>query len=48
MKNEKRHANMAWDTQSDMLYATMGAIFMLLLFSKIQDKLISTHQTNSI
>lgn len=38
----------AWDTQSDMLYASMGAIFMLLLFSKIQDKLISTHQTNSI
>jgi len=28
----------AWDTQSDMLYATMGAITMLILFSKIQDR----------
>lgn len=27
-----------WDTQSDMLFATIGAISMLLLFSKIQDK----------
>ncbi|MET0759912.1 MAG: DUF2238 domain-containing protein [Flavobacterium sp.] len=27
-----------WDTQSDMLYATIGAITGLILFSKIQDK----------
>lgn len=27
-----------WDTQSDMLYATIGAITMLLFFSKTQDK----------
>jgi len=27
-----------WDTQSDMLYATIGAISALLLFSKIHDK----------
>jgi putative membrane protein len=30
-----------WDTQSDMLYATIGAISMVLLFSKIQDKHIT-------
>jgi putative membrane protein len=30
-----------WDTQSDMLFATIGAITTLLLFSKIQDKEIS-------
>ena len=30
-----------WDTQSDMLFATIGAIFALLLFSKIQDIQIS-------
>ncbi|WP_309640984.1 DUF2238 domain-containing protein [Flavobacterium sp.] len=29
-----------WDTQSDMLFATIGAITMVLLFSKIQDKAI--------
>ena len=29
-----------WDTQSDMLYATIGAITALALFSKIQDKQI--------
>ena len=29
-----------WDTQSDMLYATIGAICMTLLFSEIQDKMI--------
>jgi putative membrane protein len=29
-----------WDTQSDMLFATIGAIFGLILFSKIQDKQI--------
>ena len=27
-----------WDTQSDMLFATIGAITGLVLFSKIQDK----------
>ena len=27
-----------WDTQSDMLFATIGAIIALLLFSKTQDK----------
>jgi putative membrane protein len=27
-----------WDTQSDMLFATIGAIVALLLFSKTQDK----------
>jgi putative membrane protein len=27
-----------WDTQSDMLFATIGACIALLLFSKIQDK----------
>ena len=30
-----------WDTQSDMLYATIGAICMLIFFSKRQDKAIS-------
>ncbi len=30
-----------WDTQSDMFCATIGAICMLLLFSKLQDKQIS-------
>jgi len=29
-----------WDTQSDMLFATIGAIMGLILFSKIQDKQI--------
>lgn len=27
-----------WDTQSDMLFATMGAVCMVVLFSKCQDK----------
>ena len=27
-----------WDTQSDMLYATIGALCMVLFFSKIHDK----------
>jgi len=27
-----------WDTQSDMLFATIGAIIALVLFSKIQDR----------
>jgi putative membrane protein len=30
-----------WDTQSDMFYATVGAISMLVLLAKIQDKNIS-------
>lgn len=29
-----------WDTQSDMLYATFGAICMIIFFSKKQDKAI--------
>jgi putative membrane protein len=29
-----------WDTQSDMLFATVGACVALLLFSKIQDRQI--------
>jgi putative membrane protein len=29
-----------WDTQSDMLFATIGAVTALLLFSKAQDKQI--------
>lgn len=29
-----------WDTQSDMLYATVGAIFMVTLFSNLQNKQI--------
>jgi putative membrane protein len=29
-----------WDTQSDMLFATIGAITALILFSKFQDKQI--------
>jgi len=27
-----------WDTQSDMLYATIGAIVAIVVLSKIQDK----------
>lgn len=30
-----------WDTQSDMFYATIGAIAMLVLLSKVQDNNIS-------
>jgi len=33
-----------WDTQSDMLFATIGAIMGLLLFSRIQDKQIQKIQ----
>lgn len=29
-----------WDTQSDMLFATIGATMMIVLFSKLQDKKI--------
>jgi len=32
----------AWDTQSDMLYASIGAIAMLLLLSKKQDQQLET------
>lgn len=32
----------AWDTQSDMLCAMLGAISSLVLFSKLQDKQINT------
>lgn len=30
-----------WDTQSDMLYASIGAISMILFMSRIQDRLIA-------
>jgi putative membrane protein len=30
-----------WDTQSDMLYATVGALCMVVFFAKIQDKAIA-------
>ena len=33
-----------WDTQSDMLFATIGAIVGLILFSRIQDKQIQKIQ----
>jgi putative membrane protein len=33
-----------WDTQSDMLYATIGAICMVTLVGKLQDKQISKMQ----
>jgi len=33
-----------WDTQSDMLFATIGAICMVVFISKIQDKLIQGMQ----
>ncbi|MBD2700311.1 DUF2238 domain-containing protein [Spirosoma sp. BT702] len=32
-----------WDTQSDMLYATIGAICFILFLSKIQDKQIQSN-----
>jgi len=34
-----------WDTQSDMLFAIIGAICMVLLLSKVQDLRISKMQT---
>ncbi|PAW94421.1 hypothetical protein CKK33_13345 [Mucilaginibacter sp. MD40] len=34
-----------WDTQSDMLFATIGAICMVILMSGIQDKAIKGLQT---
>ena len=30
-----------WDTQSDMLFATIGALTMVVVFRKVQDKAIS-------
>ncbi len=36
-----------WDTQSDMLFATIGAICMVVLLGKIQDKQISKTQASS-
>ncbi len=35
-----------WDTQSDMLYATIGAICMLVFLSKIQDKQITNSNSH--
>jgi putative membrane protein len=35
-----------WDTQSDMLYATIGAICMLVFLSKIQDKQIANSNSH--
>ncbi|ASU35105.1 DUF2238 domain-containing protein [Mucilaginibacter xinganensis] len=35
-----------WDTQSDMLFATIGAICMVIFFSKLQDRNIDTFQTS--
>ncbi|AWG22054.1 hypothetical protein FFWV33_11275 [Flavobacterium faecale] len=35
-----------WDTQSDMLFATIGAISGLLLFSKIQNKQLNLLEAN--
>mgnify|MGYP006191095261 FL=1 len=32
-----------WDTQSDMLYATIGAICMIVFLSKLHDKAIQEH-----
>lgn len=34
-----------WDTQSDMLFATIGAICMIVFMSKIQDRQIDTPKT---
>lgn len=34
-----------WDTQSDMFFATVGAICMIVLFSKIQDRRIGNITT---
>jgi putative membrane protein len=37
-----------WDTQSDMLFATIGAICMIVFFSKAQDKAISKQYCSKI
>ncbi len=34
-----------WDTQSDMLYAAIGAVCMIIFMSKIQDKQITNIKT---
>jgi len=34
-----------WDTQSDMLYAAIGAVCMIIFISKIQDKQITNIKT---
>lgn len=36
-----------WDTQSDMLYASIGAISTIILLSKLQDKKIKAHEEKS-
>ncbi len=36
-----------WDTQSDMLYAFMGALSMIILFSKIQNRQIEKIANNN-
>ena len=36
-----------WDTQSDMLYAFMGALSMIVLFSKIQNRQIEKIANNN-
>ncbi|MFC4740030.1 DUF2238 domain-containing protein [Flavobacterium ponti] len=33
-----------WDTQSDMLFATIGAICALVLFSKVQDRYLEKNE----
>lgn len=35
-----------WDTQSDMFLATLGALTMVLLFSKVQDRMIRNLDPN--
>lgn len=37
-----------WDTQSDMLYAAIGAICMIILMSRIQDRQINKKEIMSI
>ncbi|MFO0355432.1 MAG: DUF2238 domain-containing protein [Sphingobacteriaceae bacterium] len=37
-----------WDTQSDMLYATIGAITFLILLSKIHSQQINSHLNKNI
>jgi putative membrane protein len=35
-----------WDTQADMLYATIGSISALILFSTLHNRLLSNHMTH--
>lgn len=37
-----------WDTQSDMLFALIGAVFAIIFFSKVQDLSIQAHGSNII